>query len=165
MSAALNGLKARWQRLTAAEQRTVRWGALVLLPLLWWALLWQPAHDAVARLHNTVPVMRANESAMQAQALEIQSLRQHAQPAALSGEALRRIVADAALPLGEVNVEMQGSNTVRVSGEQLNYAAWLKLLRELDRAHHLRVITLTLQAAASPGLVKADALLTNGAED
>ncbi|GAB4121682.1 MAG: hypothetical protein Fur0040_01920 [Sideroxydans sp.] len=165
MTAWLANVQARWQQLTAAEQRALRVGAVVLLPLLGWALLWQPAHEAVTRLQRSVPLLRAHAAAMAAQALEIQTLRQRAQLAVVSGEALRRIVADAAAPLGEVSVEMQGANTLRLAGERVPYAAWLHLLRELDETHHLRVSMLNLQAGTAPGLVKLDALLTNGVED
>lgn len=163
----LETARIRWQQFTAAEQRTVRWGAVILLPLLAWALLWQPAHRAVARLQVTVPQLRAQHAAMQAQALEMQSLRQRAQPASLSGETLRRAVAEAAAAtaLGEANLETQGANEVRLTAESVDYARWLALLRALNEAHHVRVSGLTLTAGATPGLVKVDAVLTSGAEN
>ena len=50
--------KRHWDGRTARERRALALAALVLSPLLAYFLLWQPAHNANARLRATVPAMR-----------------------------------------------------------------------------------------------------------
>jgi len=56
-------LKAdHWDTLSATEQKTVKRGAWVLVPLLMYGLLWQPAHEALPKLQaHTVTRVPAAE--------------------------------------------------------------------------------------------------------
>jgi general secretion pathway protein M len=154
-----------WDTLSATEQKTVQRGAWVLLPLLAWGLLWQPAHEALPKLQQTLPHMRAQADQMQALAGQAQTLRQQAQLAVLDSEALRSAVEKAAkednLPLLVTPGEQ---NSVRISAESLSFAQWLQWQRMLENTQHIRVSAAMLAATAEPGMVRVQATLTNGAD-
>lgn len=162
-------MKSRWAALTASEQSLVKWGAVVVLPALFYLLVWQPAHTNVAKLQMSVPQMRAQLAQIQAQAVEVQTLRQGAHPSVLEGEALRRIVTDGAEAAGWAApmfvIEQADKQTVRVTAESIEFARWVKFLREIDSAHHIRAESLTVTPSPTSGMVKVNATLVNGAPE
>jgi len=168
-SEALVRIQSRWSALTASEQNTVKWGAAVVLPVLFYLLLWQPAHSNVAKLQTSVPHLRAQLAQVQAQAVEVQTLRQGAHPAVLEGDALRNIVAGAGEAAGWTApmfvIEQTDKQAVRVTAESVEFARWVRFLRELDSAHHLRADALTVTPSPTSGMVKVSASLTNGASE
>jgi len=161
-------MRSRWTALTASEQRMVRWGAAIVSPLLFYGLLWQPAHGGVEKLQQSVPQMRAQLAQIQAQAIEVQTLRQGAHPAVLEGDALQRIVAGAAETAGwsapMFVTELAEKNEVRVSAESIEFARWVGFLLELEAGHHIRADSLSISTSSTPGMVKVNAVLSNGAE-
>jgi type II secretory pathway component PulM len=159
-------LKARhWDTLSSAEQKTITRGAWVLLPLLAWGLLWQPAHEALPKLQSALPHLRMQAEQMQSLANQVQSLRQQPQLAVLDGDALKAVVeksaAEANLPLLVVPGEQ---NSVRISAESLPFAQWLEWLHTLEKTQHIRVTSTMLLASPAPGMVKVRASLANGAD-
>ena len=166
MKARIAQLKTRhWDTLSATEQKTILRGAWVLLPLLMYGLLWQPAHDALPKLKTALPQLRAQADQMQSLAGQAQSLRQQAQLAVLDSDALKpaveKAVKDANLPLLVVPGEQ---NSVRISAESIAFASWLQWQHALETTQHIRVSTAMLVAAPEPGMVKLQATLTNGAD-
>lgn len=162
-------MKSHWEALTASEQNWVKWGAAVVLPILFYLLLWQPAHNNVAKLQTSVPQLRAQLAQIQAQAVEVQTLRQRAHPSVLEGEALRRIVTGAAEAAGWAAplfvIEQADKQAVRVTAENIAFASWLRFLREIESAHHIRADSLTVTPQPSSGKVKVTATLVNGAPE
>lgn len=162
-------MKSRWAALTASEQNMVKWGAAIVLPSLFYLLLWQPAHTNVAKLQASVPQMRAQLAQIQVQAVEVQNLRQGAHPAVSEGDALRHIVAGAGEAAGWAApmfvIEQTDKQAVRVTAESIEFARWVKFLRELDSAHHIRADSLTVTPSPTSGMVKVSASLTNGAAE
>lgn len=159
-------LKTRhWDTLSATEQKTVLRGAWILLPLLAYGLLWQPAHDALPRLQAALPQLRAQAEQMQSLAGQAQSLRQQAQLAVLDSDALKAAVEKSAqaanLPLLVVPGEQ---NSVRISADNVVFAQWLQWQRALEANQHIRVASAMVVAAPEPGMVKVQATLTNGAD-
>jgi len=169
IKAQLEVLRAHWAALSASEQRMLKLGALIVLPVLFYLLMWQPAHSAVERLQQSVPQQRAQLVQMQAQAVEVQTLRHGAKPAVIEGDALKRIVQGAVEAAGwgapAVMVELAEKNEVRVNAEGIEFARWLALLRDLENTHHIRVSALTLSASSAPGMVKVNAVISNGAAE
>lgn len=162
-------MRSRWTALTASEQRMLKWGVAVVLPALFYLLLWQPAHTNVAKLRMSVPQMRAQLVQIQAQAVEVQTLRQGTHPAVLEGDALRHIVTGAAQAAGWTApmfvIEQADKQAVRVTAESIEFARWLKFLRELDSAHHIRVDSLAVTPSPTTVMVMVSATLTNGAPE
>lgn len=162
-------MKSRWAALSASEQNMVKWGAAIVLPILFYLMLWQPAHTNVVKLKTSVPQLRAQLAQIQAQAVEVQTLRQGAHPAVLEGDALRRIVTGVAEAAGWVApmfvIEQADKQAVRVTAENIAFASWVKFLREIDSAHHIRADSLTVTPLPTTGMVKVDATLVNGAPE
>jgi type II secretory pathway component PulM len=160
-------LHSRWAALSASEQRMLTWGAAIVLPVLFYLLLWQPAHSAVDKLQRSVPQQRAALVQLQAQAIEVQTLRQGAHPAVVEGDALRQLVNVASAAAGwiapRVTVELAEKNEVRINADSVEFARWVKFLHELEATHHLRASSLTVSALPTVGLVKVNAVLSNGA--
>jgi general secretion pathway protein M len=154
-----------WDTLSATEQKTIKRGAWVLLPLLAWGLLWQPAHDALPKLQQTLPHLRAQADQMQSLAGQAQTLRQQAQLAVLDTDALKIAVEKSAqaanLPLLVTPGEQ---NSVRISAESVAFAQWLQWQHTLESTQHIRVSSAMLVASPEPGMVKVQATLTNGAD-
>jgi general secretion pathway protein M len=159
-------LKARqWDTLSAAEQKTMIRGAWVLLPLLAYGLLWQPAHEALPRLQAALPQLRAQADQMQALAGQAQSLRQQAQLAVLDSDALKTAVERSAQAAGLPLLVVPGEqNSVRISAASVAFAQWLQWQRTLETTQHIRVSSSMLVASPEPGMVKVQATLTNGAD-
>lgn len=161
-------LKFLWNGLSAPEQRTLTWGASILLPILAYAVLWQPAHGALDKLHKGLPLLRAQLAQMRTQSDEVQSLRQRAQPAVPDGAAMKKIVESAAAQEGWAApaflLELTEQNDVRVVAESVSFSRWLHFLRELEATHHIRVATISISPSSAQGVVKVSGTLTNGAE-
>lgn len=160
-------LQSRWATLSASEQAMLTWGAVIVLPVLFYLLLWQPAHSAVDKLQRSVPQQRAALVQMQAQAIEVQTLRQGVHPAVVEGDALLQLVHVASEAAGWVapnmTVELAEKNEVRINADSVEFARWVKFLHELEATHHLRASSITVSALPTAGLVKVNAVLTNGA--
>lgn len=154
-----------WDTLSATEQKTVKRGAWVLLPLLMYGLLWQPAHEALPKLQAALPQLRAQADQLQSLAGQAQSLRQQAQLAVLDSDALKTAVEKSSqaanLPLLVVLGEQ---NSVRISAESIAFAQWLQWQHALESTQHIRVSSAMLVASPEPGMVKVQATLTNGAD-
>src|ERR1019366_226136 len=86
-----------WNNRPAQERRVIAVAFLLLLPIMFYYLLWQPAHRAVAKLHNTLPTLQAQAHKMQEQASEVDALRHRPEIAALDAAALKSSIADSAL--------------------------------------------------------------------
>ena len=159
-------LKAsHWDTLSATEQKTVLRGAWVLLPLLMYGLLWQPAHEALPKLQAALPQLRAQADQMQSLAGQAQSLRQQAQLAVLDGDALKTAVDRSAKETNLLLLVVPGErNSVRISAESIAFAQWLQWQHTLETTQHIRVSSAMLVASPEPGMVKVQATLTNGAD-
>lgn len=156
---------AHWDTLSAAEQKTVRRGAWLLLPLLAYGLLWQPAHDALPKLQANLPALRAQAGQMAMQAGEVQSLRQRAQLAVLDSNALKTAVERSAGEAGLSLIVTPGEqNSVHISAEAVSFEQWLQWLHNAERTQHIRVANAMLSASPVPGQIKIQATLSNGAD-
>ena len=166
MKALFDKLKARhWDTLSATEQKTILRGAWILLPLLMYGLLWQPAHQALPKLQEALPRLRAQADQMQSLAGQAQSLRQKAQLAVLDSDALKIAVEKSAqaagLPLQVVPGEQ---NSVRISADSISFAHWLQWQHALELNQHIRVSTVDAGSIARTGHGQVQATLTNGAD-
>lgn len=162
-------LSARWAAMTASEQNMVKGGAVLVLPVVFYLILWQPAHSHVEKLQRSVPQLRAQLAQIQAQAVEVQTLRQGTQPAVLEGEALRRIVSGAAESAGWTApafvIEPTDKQALRITADSIEFARWVRFLRELESVHHLRASSLNVDMLPTPGIVRVNAVLGNGMQD
>ncbi|MBI3903321.1 MAG: type II secretion system protein M [Nitrosomonadales bacterium] len=158
--------KRNWDGRDVRERRMLGFAALILLPLLAWSLLWQPAHVATAKLRAEVPAMRAQAAHLRAQAEEAAALHHSALPAVLDARALKTAVEESATRHGMHDalstLDAQEPNAVRVTLASVAYTQWLDWSRTLQREQHLRVDSANIVALPQTGMVKINATLSNG---
>jgi general secretion pathway protein M len=167
-------MKTRWEEFKAKywrsravrERQMIAVVAAVLGPIVFYFLLWQPAHQAVAKLQLSVPVLQAQLAKFKENAAEIEALRHRPQLAALDQQAFKLNIEQLALkhqlaisisPIGAQEVA-----GIRITGEAISFAAWLNCLRELEQTQHIRAESVSVSASSQPGLVKISATLING---
>lgn len=158
--------KAAWDRRQPHERQAIGVAALVVLPLLAYLLLWQPAHSAVSKLDASLPVMRTEAALMRQRAEEAEVLRQQSQPAVLDAISLKASVekSTAQYQLRDAldRLDPVEPNSVRASFSSVSYARWLRWVRALQQEQHIRVDSLDITALPTSGMVKINATLTNG---
>lgn len=158
--------KAAWDKRPAQERRILGIAAVVLAPVVFYFLLWQPAHEAVAKLDKALPLMRMQAILLKREASEVETLRQRAQPALLNPAAMKTAIENSATGYrlrGAIeSLESVEPNGVRIAVSSVSYAQWLNWMRSLQRDQHIRVDTLSVVALPSEGMVKISATLVNG---
>lgn len=167
-------MKTRWQELrakhwsnrSARERRTIALASALLLPIVYYFLLWQPAQRAVAKLHSTLPALQAQAIKLGDQATEVDVLRHRPQLAALDAQALKSSIEASALRqhlrASITSLDAQEPNGVRLTCDAISFAAWLAWLRELQQEQHIRADSVSISALPQTGMVKISATLVNG---
>lgn len=167
-------MKTRWQELRAKhwhsrppqDRRALALMALLLLPLIFYFLLWQPAHRAVAKLHESVPALQAQALKLKDQAAEIEALRHRPQLAVLDAATLKSGIEESAnkhkLRAAINTLDAQEPNGVRITCDAVSFAAWLAWLRDLQQEQHIRADSISISTLPQAGMVKISATLING---
>jgi type II secretory pathway component PulM len=167
-------VKTRWQEMqtkywhsrSAQERQIIAVAAMLLLPLIYYFLLWQPAHHALNNLHKTLPKLQAQSLKIKEQASAIVALRHQAPLVALDASALKASIEASALRLqirsSLTTLDTQEPNAVRITCDAISFAAWLSLLRDLQQAQQIRASAISISALPQEGMVKLSATLTNG---
>ena len=118
-----------WDTRAAGERRVIAWLALILLPLLAYFLLWQPAHHAVAKLRISVPAMRIQAALLRDQAAEVAMLGHIPHPAMLDANALKSVVEVSAeqhqIRSALTALDAQGNNAVHMTLDAVSFDLWL----------------------------------------
>jgi general secretion pathway protein M len=167
-------MKTRWQELRAkhwsnrpAQERVLlAWAAVLLTPIIYYYLLWEPAHQGVAKLRIAVPILRAQQIKLNEQAAEVESLNHRPQLTALDATALK-ISIESSLLRHQLrtainSMEVQEPNGIRIASDAIPYIAFITWLRELQQEQHIRVDSLSISALPQVGMVKISATLING---
>ncbi|MDD4928336.1 MAG: type II secretion system protein GspM [Gallionella sp.] len=155
-----------WDTRTLTERKIIIAGALLVLPLAAYLLLWRPAHQAVSQLHKSLPQLRIQTGQMRIAAGQIEEIRHRPQLAVMDAEAVK-----AAIEVSAAKYQLQDTLTtliaqepagVRLSISAISFEKWLIWLRELENSQHIRVDSIAITRLAQPGLVAVRATLTNG---
>ncbi len=158
--------KRHWDSRTARERQTLALAALVLLPLLAYLLLWQPAHTALTKLRASVPVMRVQTKQLRVQAVEVAMLRHRPHLAVLDASALKSAIEASAdrhqMRDALSTLVAQEPNAVRVTLASVSFEQWLRWLRVLQQEQHVRADSVSIAVMPQAGMVKISATLTNG---
>ncbi|MGA8147236.1 MAG: type II secretion system protein M [Gallionellaceae bacterium] len=158
--------KRFWDGRAVGERRLIVLVASILLPLLGFFLLWQPAHNAVARLRVRVPAMRMQAALLRDQTAEVARLNHYPHPALLDGNALKSVIETTAeqhhIREAITALDAQGSGAVRVTLDSVPFDQWLLWLRDLQQEQHVRVDSVGIAALAQSGMVRVNSTLTNG---
>ncbi|MDO8349951.1 MAG: type II secretion system protein M [Gallionella sp.] len=167
MSAYLKTLRLQhWDARPLGERRAILIGASFALPLLAYFLLWQPAHDAVGKLHEKLPQLRIQAEQMRRAGTQVEEIRHRPQLAVMDALAVKTAVEESAsrhqLRDALTTLIPQEPNGVRLTVTSVSFEKWLIWLRELQSAQHIRVDSITVTQLAEPGMVAIRATLTNG---
>lgn len=158
--------KTAWDKRPAQERRLLGITSVVLAPVVVYFLLWQPAHDAVAKLNKSLPTLRMQATVVKRQAAEVGALKQRSQPAMLTPTAMKLAIENSAVSFQLRNsieaLDGVEPNGVRITFSSVPYAKWLSWMRNLQQEQHIRVDTLNVAALQNPGMVKISATLVNG---
>jgi type II secretory pathway component PulM len=155
-----------WDSRALNERRIILIGLSVVLPLLCYLLLWQPAHDALTKLHSRLPQLRMQTEQMRRAATQVEALRHQSRLAVMDALAVKTAIEESAtrhqLFAALTTVTAQEPNGARITLTAVSFEKWLSWLRELQTAQHLRVDSVAITQLAEPGMVAIRATLTNG---
>jgi general secretion pathway protein M len=158
--------KRYWDVRSQQERNVLKFTGWVLAPVLVYFVLWQPAHNAVQKLHLSVPVMYMEAERMRTHAAEIEMLHHRPKPALLDAVALKSAVEDSALRhnLREsiATLDLQQPNAVRITFSAVAFEQWLHWLRALQQEQHIRADSVSVAMLPQAGMVKISATLING---
>lgn len=155
-----------WDNRPPQERRAILIGASFLLPLLVYFLLWQPAHDAVGKLHEKLPQLRLQTGQMRKAGTQVEEIRHRPQPAVMDALAVKAAIEESAsrhqLRDALTTLVPQEPNGVRLTATSIAFEKWLIWLRDLQTSQHIRIDSVAVTALAQPGMVAVRATLTNG---
>jgi general secretion pathway protein M len=159
-------IKKHWLSRPSSERQMLAFATAILLPILAYLVLWQPAHTVVKKLNLNLPVMRAQALQLQAQAAEVARLRHLPKPAVLNAQSLKSAI-EAALTRYQMRdaistLDTQEPNAVQISLAAVSFEQWLYFLQELQQEQHVRAESITIAALPQPGMIKISATLSNG---
>lgn len=158
--------KRNWESRTVQERKVLKLAVWVLTPVLVYFVLWQPAHNAVQKLHASVPVMYMEAERLRIQAGEVEMLRHRPRPALLDAIAMKTAIEESAsrhsLREAMSTLDLQEPNAVRVSFASVSFELWLRWLRALQQEQHIRADSVSVAVLPQAGMVKISATLING---
>jgi general secretion pathway protein M len=158
--------KQYWDARSLQERNVLKLTAWALAPVLVYFVLWQPAHNAVQKLHVSVPAMYMADERLRNHASEVEMLRHRPKPALLDAVALKAAIEDSALRhnLRDAisTLDLQEPNAVRVSFASVSFEQWLRWLRALQQEQHIRADSVSVAMLSQAGMVKISATLING---
>ena len=156
----MSALRQRWEALAPREQRVLSLGALVLLGVLGYVLVWEPLALSREEWRTRVIAAETDLSWMRAVAPQVQAQRS-AQPLA-SGHDGRSLLArvdasarEAGLGSVLLRVEPVAAGQVRVQFERAGFDALMRWLETLSAQYGTRVTELSVQRSEGVGLVDA----------
>lgn len=158
--------KEYWTLRSREERRLILFALWLLTPLLFYTVLWQPAHAAVQKLRGQLPSLHAQLETMRADATAIRALRRQAQPAPIEAAAIKDVVEASALrnqlKSALTSIELQPPSGVRVTLAEVPFDKLLFWLKELQQEQLLRADVLSVSALPQEGMVRVSATLVSG---
>jgi len=153
-------VRAWFDSLGTRERMILAAGVALLIPLLVWALLWQPLAGSVQRLEDEVAQQRETLVWMQRSAAEVKQLRGSGDTAAagLGGRSLLAAVDQSArtagLGSGVKRIEPESADAVRVTLEGVSFDTVLAWLDALGREFGVAAGMVSVEREAVPGQVR-----------
>ena len=155
-----------WDKRSANERKALKFLAWALAPVLLYFVAWQPARDAVKKLHVSVPALNMQVEKLRNQASEVDMLRHRPKPAMLDAVAMKAAVEESAqrngISAAIATLDMQQPNGVRISFTSVAFEQWLRWLQAMQQEQHIRAESVSVSMLSQPGMVKINATLVNG---
>jgi len=152
--------RAWFDGLGTRERMILAAGGVLLIPLLMWALLWQPLAGSVDRLEDEVARQRETLAWMQRSAAEVKQLRGRGETTAagLGGRSLLAVVDESAgaagLGSGVKRIEPESADAVRVTLEGVAFDTVLVWLDTLGREFGVTAGMVSVEREPVPGQVR-----------
>ncbi len=164
-------MKTWWNGLSERERWLVGGGSVLAALVLLYALLWQPFHNRLRDLRQTVAVQRRDLAWMQQAAAEIKQLGAGATPSAPRREAgqpslltlVDQTARTAGLGSAMKRIEPQGEDKLRVQFEQVGFDPLLRWLGSLEQDYGVIMVNATIDRQTESGRVDARLILQGGA--
>lgn len=155
----LQKLQNTWQVRSFRERLLLGGGLGFLLLATLYAYVWQPMQQQRARLHASLPALRAQAQTMHAQMAEVKALR--AQAPAAGNSDLRSTLAQSAQAQGVTlgGIVMQDASHAEVHLPPCAYLKVTAWLMQLQEQYHIRPQTVQLKATAEPGMVTGQVVM------
>jgi len=153
-----------WRERSLRERAVLAALAALVLALLGYALLWQPAMDNVERLQQELPLMRSEWARMQAMAAELAASRSRTATVVPAGAdlqaALQQSLQEMGLSAQKLTARPDGRITLEWHDAPFSRMAdWLDQARQKWR---VRVVEGHVERTAHPGDVNARLVLRGG---
>lgn len=157
-------MKAWWESLSSRERLLVTSGAVLILALLFYALVWQPFQANSRRLRQNVAEQRAELVSMRQMAEEIKRLGgSGGTPPAVDERSLLTLVDQTARAAGLgaalKRVTPQGEDRLGVQFDAVEFDKLVPWLGALERDYRIAIINLSVDRTLAAGLVNARATL------
>lgn len=151
-------MASAWDRASPRERLLLRWGALVVVLAVLYAIAWQPLRRDIARTHESLLRERATLALLQGYADPQRSAgaTQGAQGDARA--AVERALDARGLRAAATSLEAREGRVSLTLGA-VSFDALIALLDEVARNDHLRVMEARLTARVEPGSVRAELTL------
>jgi general secretion pathway protein M len=157
-----------YKHLSLRERQTLLIGALVLILIIVYFIIWEPYVQKRAQLEQAVIAQKENLRWMQAAAVEIELMRQSlnaALPSAKSRLSLLSLIdystRQGVLKNVEKRIEPKGDQEVRISFKAVNFTDFIQWLERLSNSHQIVVKTMEVESLSIPEQVKIVITLTN----
>jgi general secretion pathway protein M len=158
---ALSGVWAEfWGARTPREQAILTWGGALLAVVIAWSVLWAPASDGRARLHESLPGLQRELAQMTAEADEARSLSGAAASVAPSGQALKDALTASLADHGLQGAQVQLiGTTVQVQMKNASFPAFTDWLNDAGKQFKVQVVEAHMTALKTDGQVDLTASL------
>ncbi len=156
----MSALRQRWNALAVREQRILSLGAVFVVLVLGYVLLWEPLAESRDNLRTQVQAAETDLAWMRAAAPLVQQRSANA-PAALTLDGRSLLArtdasaADAGLKSALLRIEPVSDRQVRVSFQSAGFDALMRWVETLAANSNLRVSEFSVQRAEGVGLVDA----------
>lgn len=143
-----------WEPRTAREKLLLTWGGAAVGLAIAYSLLWAPAQQGRAHLHETLPAMQRQIAQMTAQADEARALAPAAQGAAPTGGALRDALSASLTQAGIATTQVRSTGeAVQIEAKNVSFPAWTMWLDEVRKQFKVHVTEIHATALKADGQV------------
>lgn len=155
----LQRLLERWAERTPRERALLAGGAVAVVLVALYLLLWQPGLAASRRLDVALPKLRAQVELMRAQQSEIAALRKSARNVTQVElrSLLQTSLASASFQKAVQGLDMVSAERARLQVTSARFEDWLRWTADLQRHSGVRLERCTVTALAEPGAVRVEA--------
>ncbi len=158
---ALSGVWAEfWGARTPREQTILIWGGALLAVAIGWSVLWAPASDGRARLHESLPGLQRQLAQMTAEADEARALSGAAASVAPDGPALKDALTASLADHGLQGAQVQLiGTTVQVQMKNASFPVFTDWLDDARKQFKVQVVEAHMTALKTDGQVDLTASL------